>query len=76
MVDDGDNNDSNSDSLINADQLLSNGNECGNGEKLQAQLDDDSLASYCDVAKVDKGNFIFITVCGLLLYHRDQVEHQ
>ena len=76
MVDDGDNNDSNSDSVINADQLLSNENECGNGEKLQAQLDDDSLASYCDVAKVDKGNFIFITVCGLLLYHRDQVEHQ
>jgi len=73
MVDDGDNNDSKYDSVTNANQLLSNRNECGNGEMLRAQLDDDSLAVYCDMAKVDKDNFV--TDCGLL-YHRDQVEDQ
>ena len=73
MVDDGDNNDSKYDSVTNANQLLSNRNECGNGEMLRAQLDDDSLAVYCDMAKVDKDNFV--TDCGLL-YHRDQVGDQ
>jgi len=73
MVDDGDNNGSKCDSVINDDQSLSNRNECGNGQMLQVQLDDDSLASFCDVAKVDKGNFV--TDCGVL-YHHDQVEDQ
>jgi len=53
--------------------LLSNGNECNNGEMLQAQLGDDTLASCWDMAKADKGNFVID--CGLL-YHRDQAEGQ
>ena len=71
--DDDSSNDNADDAVINADQLMSNDSECGSDELMKAQLDDDSLQSCWEMAKINKGNFI---IDHGLLYHCDQVEGQ
>ena len=73
-INDGDDDDESTVSVVdNADRLLVNDAADSSGQLIKAQLDDPTLASCWEMAKVNKGNYV---VDHGLLFHYDQVEGQ